>query len=99
MDSAVAWMTTPKRPKELLPLSRDTRSAGSSVCSVVEPKMNSPGYGMKVSGSEIWTGLAGPAAAFGMSLTECRELAKAGRNLPDAGLRWLEVDRIQEPDD
>ena len=47
MNPAVEWISRPRRPSELFPSRRATRSSGSVMRSSVEPSTNSPGWRMK----------------------------------------------------
>src|SRR2546425_9788128 len=46
MNPAVLWMRRPRRPRELLPSTRETMSSGRRMRSRVEPSTNSPGCRM-----------------------------------------------------
>src|SRR6478752_6950601 len=53
MKPAVEWMSRPRRPNELFPSKRATRSSGSVTRSSVEPSTNSPGWRMNGSSPSI----------------------------------------------
>src|SRR4051794_3578288 len=63
MKPAVEWISSPRRPSELFPSNRATKSSGSDTTSSVEPSTNSPGW--RMNGSSSCTSTSSVSASCG----------------------------------
>src|SRR3954452_22110100 len=76
MKPAVEWVSSPSRPRELLPSSRPARSSGSVTTSRVEPRTNSPGCSTNGSSPSGSTTVVRSSCWIAGSMCVYRELLK-----------------------